>query len=92
MNIAEHNAVVSFLVYDTAAIDMPSDGKFVFSENELQIEVNLENKKKHSPISRFANERLRNVDAVLKEIGVPIFRINNVDDIGEQLRMHFGNL
>lgn len=92
MNIAEHNDVVSFLVYDTAAIDMPRDGKFVFSENELQIEVNFENKKTHTPISQFANERLKNVDAVLKEIGVPIFRINNVDDIGEQLRMHFGNL
>ncbi len=91
MNIAEHNDVVSFLVYDTVAIDMPSDGKFVFSENELQIEVNFENKKTQSPISQFANERLKNVDTVLKEIGIPIFRINNVDDIGEQLRMHFGN-
>lgn len=92
MNIAEHNDVASFLVYDMAAIDVPSDGKFVFSENELQIEVDFENKKTHSPISIFANERLKNVDTVLKEIGIPIFRINNVEDIGEQLRMHLGKL
>jgi len=92
MTLAEHNDVISFLVYDTTAVEMPIDGKYVFSENELQIEVDLENKHIHAPISQFANKRLKNVDMILKEIGIPIFRINNSEDIGEQLRMHFGNL
>ena len=92
ISLAEHNDVLSFLVYDTTAINIPEDGKFVFSENEMQIEVNFENKKTHSPISNFTNDRLHNVDTKLKEIGIPIFRINNADDIGKQLRTHFGNL
>ena len=92
INLAEHNDVISFLVYDLSAVKMPTEGKYVFSQNELQIEIDLENKKTYSPISHFANERLQNVDKVLKEIGIPIFRINNADDIGEQLRMHFGNV
>lgn len=92
LSLAEHNDVLSFLVYDTAAISLPEDGKYVFSENEMQIEVNFENKKIHSPISNFTSGRLHDVDTKLKEIGIPIFRINNADDIGKQLRTHFGNL
>lgn len=92
ISLAEHNDVLSFLVYDTAAINLPEDGKFVFSENEMQIEVNFENRKTHSPISDFTSGRLYYVDTKLKEIGIPIIRINNADDIGKQLRTHFGNL
>lgn len=90
INIAEHNDVISFLVYDVAALNIPKEGKFVFSENELQIEVDFKNKKSQAPIANYANERLKNVDKILKDVGIPIFRINNVDDISEQLRIHLG--
>lgn len=92
LSLAEHNDVLAFLVYDPIAVEMPTDGKYVLSENELQVELNMNNKKVHSPISDFTTKRLSDVDTRLKEIGIPIFRINNSDDIGKQLRTHFGNL
>ncbi|MEN8194576.1 MAG: DUF58 domain-containing protein [Bacteroidota bacterium] len=92
LSLAEHNDVLAFLIYDPIAVEMPEDGKYVLSENELQVELNMNNKKVHSPISNFTTKRLSDVDTRLKKIGIPIFRINNSDDIGKQLRTHFGNL
>ena len=90
MEIAQHNDVIAALIYDPLAKEFPQGARFVVSQGELQVELDMARAKIRKPIVDYSNERLLKIEQNLKKAGVPVFSINTEEDVTEQIHRLLG--
>ncbi len=90
IQMAQHNDVLAALVFDPIAKQLPAGGRFVVSQGDVQVELDLGKTRVRKPITAHSSERLLNVEQSLKKVGVPVLPINTEEDVTEQLRYLLG--
>lgn len=90
IQIAQHNDVLAALVYDPLAKELPRTGRFVVSQGELQVELELGKTRVRKPIAKYSSERLLKVEEELMKVGVPVLPIDTQHDEIDQLRQLLG--
>ena len=88
--LAVHNDVIAALIFDPLAQTGHQGGRIVVTGGQLQIELNLGEKKVREPIESFSRGRLREVAELLRRSGVPLMMINTADDVVTQVRHLLG--
>ncbi|WP_109123877.1 DUF58 domain-containing protein [Dyella sp. C11] len=74
--LATHNDVVAALVFDPSARSVPSGGKIVVTEGELQVELDFDRKNIREPLSAMFDERLKQTVDLVQRCGVPMLAID----------------
>ncbi len=90
LRVARHNDVLGVLVHDPSAFRLPRSGRFVLSDGELQIEVDLAGRKVHRNVSDFSAGRIRRLLEWQKDAGIPMMPIDTVGGVAEQVRTLLG--
>jgi len=88
--IASHNDLVCALVHDPTAMELPTSGRLVVSDGELQMEIDFGEGKTRRGMEEYSNERLQRALRWTNDLGVPVVPINNVHDPVEQIRLLLG--
>lgn len=88
--LAAHNDVLACLVYDPLALSLPTTGRPVVTQGELQIELQVGNRQVHKPLSDFFSDRLRQVADLLRRSRLPLLSIDTAGDVTGQLRRELG--
>ena len=74
--LATHNDVVAALVFDPSAKAIPTSGKIVVTEGELQVELDFGRKTIREPLSAMFDTRLQETVDLLQRCGVPLLAID----------------
>jgi uncharacterized protein (DUF58 family) len=85
-----HNDVIALQVYDPLALDLPRSGRVLVSQGQLQVELAVERRQVHAPLSDFLKGRLQNVADLLRRSQVPLLMFSTAQTATEQLRMELG--
>ncbi len=88
--MAHHNDVIAIPVYDPSSQELPTTGRLVVSDGEVQIEVDFGKKSSRRRLLDFAEGRLASVMAWQREIGVPVMPISTAEDVMDQMRSLLG--
>ncbi len=88
--MGQHNDVLASLIYDPAAAKPPKGGRFVVSDGELQVEVDISSGKQRTDIANIFNERLRSLKDELSKLGIPVLPIQTEDPVELQIRQLLG--
>ncbi len=88
--MAHHNDVIAIPVYDPSSQELPTTGRLVVSDGEVQIEVDFGKKSSRRRLLDFAEGRLASVMAWQQEIGVPVMPISTAEDVMDQMRSLLG--
>ena len=88
--MAHHNDVIAIPVYDPSSQELPTTGRLVVSDGEVQIEIDLGKKSSRRRLLDFAEGRLASVMAWQQEIGVPVMPISTAEDVMDQMRSLLG--
>jgi hypothetical protein len=92
LQMAQHNDVLAAQVYDPLATHFPEGGRFVVSQGELQLELDLGKSRVREPLTEYLDDRLKTVSTMLKDIGIPVLPIDTEADVLEQIRRAFGHV
>jgi uncharacterized protein (DUF58 family) len=74
--LASHNDVIAALVFDPSAKAIPTSGKIVVTEGELQVELDFGRKNIREPLSTMFDTRLQGTVDMLQRCGVPLLAID----------------
>lgn len=85
-----HNDVIALQVYDPLALDLPRAGRMLVSQGQLQVELAVERRQVHKPLSEFLRARLQEVAALLRRSQVPLLMFSTALPASEQLRLELG--
>ncbi|WP_433886379.1 DUF58 domain-containing protein [Pseudomonas vranovensis] len=85
-----HNDVIALQVYDPLALDLPRAGRMLVSQGQLQVELAVERRQVHKPLSEFLRARLQEVAALLQRSQVPLLMFSTALPASEQLRLELG--
>ena len=88
--LAAHNDVVAILVYDPMAQELPSQGRLVVTQGELQLEIAVGKQRERQPLADFFSGRLRQVADLLRRSQVPLLSIDTTTDELSQLMGELG--
>lgn len=88
--LAAHNDVIAALVYDPMAQNLPSRGRLVATQGELQLEIAVGRQRERQRLADFFSGRLREVADLLRRSRVPLLSIDTADDTLPQLRSELG--
>ncbi|MBB6095200.1 uncharacterized protein (DUF58 family) [Povalibacter uvarum] len=91
-NIAAHNDIVAALVFDPLAQKLPGSGRVVVSQGELQVELDLNARTVHEPLSDLFNARLKTVAELLRHSGVPMLAFTTAESVRDQLSRQLGHI
>ncbi len=89
-NIARHNDVVVFYVYDPLEKKLPREGKFIVTDGKLQIEFDPAEK---SVGQRFSERFYNTVDYLednLKHHAVPVVLVDTICEVRDRMRSAIG--
>ncbi|MBV7482416.1 DUF58 domain-containing protein [Bordetella sp. BOR01] len=89
--LSAHNDVVAALVFDPMAQDLPTRGRLVVTQGELQMEIAVGRQRERQPLADFFGGRLRQVAELLRRSQVPLLSIDTADDELAQLRRELGH-
>lgn len=90
--LSAHNDVIALQVYDPLALNVPDAGRLMVTQGQLQVELDVDRRQVHRPLSEFLSGRLREVAQMLRRSQVPLMMINTGEDALEQLRRELGRL
>ena len=85
-----HNDVIALQVYDPLALDLPRAGRMLVSQGQLQVELAVERRQVHTPLSEFLRGRLQQVAELLRRSQVPLLMFSTALPASEQLRLELG--
>jgi uncharacterized protein (DUF58 family) len=88
--IAQHNDVIAVPVYDPTSTEIPESGRFVVSEGELQVELDLGKESVRKRLIEMADRRLATVMAWRDELAVPVMPISTERDCLDQVQELIG--
>ncbi|KIU54403.1 MULTISPECIES: DUF58 domain-containing protein [Pseudomonas] len=87
-----HNDVIALQVYDPLALDLPRQGRLLVTQGQLQVELAVERRQVHKPLSEFLSGRLHDVAQMLRRSQVPLLMFSTALPAAQQLRMELGKL
>ncbi|HTO08908.1 MAG TPA: DUF58 domain-containing protein [Myxococcota bacterium] len=88
--LGAHNDVVGVLVFDPAARASGGRGELVASSGELQVELDLADRKLREPLESFFAGRLVRVAELLRRAAAPLFAISTDRDPVEEMSRLLG--
>jgi len=91
LQMVQNNDLLAAVVHDPIALDMGENGKLVVTEGELQVELNLGDRKIREPLLNFSRSRLQEVMEYLKKLAIPVLPVHTGQDVVDQVRYLLGN-
>ncbi len=88
--VGRHNDVLSVMIYDPIAAEIPKSGRFIVSNGEVQIEVDTQAGKNRIALENIFNERLRSLKDELNKFGIPVLPIHTQEPVDAQVRRVLG--
>jgi len=88
--LAQHNDVLAVPVYDPSSTEIPSRGRLVVSDGELQVELNVGKALTRRRLAEMADRRLASVMAWQEELGIPVMPVSTAEDSLDQVRTLLG--
>ena len=88
--LSAHNDVIALQVYDPLALKLPSNGRLLVTQGELQVELAIEKRNVQQPLGDFLSGRLKDVATLLRRSQVPLMMISTAEDAHGQLRAELG--
>lgn len=89
--MAQHNDVIAVPVYDPSSQELPSSGRLVVSNGELQIELDLGKASSRRKALEFTSGRLAPILRWHGEIGVPVMPMSTAESVLDQARRLLGH-
>lgn len=84
--IAQHNDLLTVLIYDPFEVDLPSAGRVVFADGNRQLEVDTGSERLRTAFRISFNERVKRAREFLLRREVPLIPISTAEDVSGQLR------
>jgi len=88
--MANHNDVVAVLVHDPTQSELPPAARMIVTDGELQIAVEGGRDSVRRSILEASKERVRDVLAWTRDLGVPVVPLSAAEDPAQQLRHLLG--
>ncbi|MDX1755220.1 MAG: DUF58 domain-containing protein [Marinobacter sp.] len=88
--LAQHNDVLAFQVYDPIALSLPQHGRITMIDGELQVSFNLGQQAIHEPIAKFLRGRLAGVEELMRKSRIPLLMISAGMPTAEQYQRELG--
>ena len=88
--LAAHNDVIALQVYDPLAMKLPTNGRLLVTQGELQVELAVEKRNVHQPLGDFLSGRLKDVADLLRRSQVPLMMFSTAEEAHAQLRAELG--
>ncbi|MFJ2280209.1 DUF58 domain-containing protein [Pseudomonas sp. NPDC087803] len=85
-----HNDVIALQVYDPLALKLPSDGRLLITQGQLQVELAVEKRSVHQPLGDYLGGRLKDVATLLRRSQVPLMMFSTAEEAHAQLRAELG--
>lgn len=86
LKLSAANDVICLLIYDPFLLELPAAGEIVVSGGKLQAELPLGSGTVRSAISKFAEDRGRELRAWQRELGLPMLLVSAAEETAPQLR------
>lgn len=90
LQMVQNNDLIAALVHDPIALEMPANGRLVVTEGELQVELDLGDKKTREPLIGTTRSRLQEVMDYLKKLAIPVLPVHTGEEVVEQVRYLLG--
>lgn len=87
-----HNDVIALQVYDPLALNLPSKGRVLVTQGQLQVELAVERRQVHQPLGDFLGGRLKDVASLLRRSQIPLLMFSTAEDAQQQLRAELGKM
>ncbi len=88
--IAEHNDVLVFFIYDPLEMDLPDAGRVVFGQSGQQLEVDASASHIRQQFSARFQDRFDAIEHFCRQRSVPRIPIDTEGDVAEQIRKRLG--
>lgn len=88
--LAAHNDVIAMQVYDPIAMNLPTDGRLLVTQGELQVELAVGRRQVHQPLGDYLTGRLKDVATLLRRSRVPLMMFSTAQESLTQLRAELG--
>ncbi|MFJ2529774.1 DUF58 domain-containing protein [Pseudomonas helmanticensis] len=88
--LSAHNDAIALQVYDPLAMKLPSNGRLLVTQGELQVELAVEKRNVHQPLGDFLSGRLQDVADLLRRSQVPLMMFSTAEEAHAQLRAELG--
>ncbi len=89
--LAAHNDVIALFIYDPLEAHLPSFGKVIVSQGDLQLEVDTGDGQFRRRFSEQFESRLKTSRDLMLRRGIPVLPINTSEDVREQFRDLLGH-
>jgi uncharacterized protein (DUF58 family) len=89
--LAEHNDVLTTLVFDPFEKTMPAVGRLRFADGEGQLEADTSSKKLRSAFKNKFEQRLEGIQTASRRYSIPVLSLDTTNPVTEQLREAFGH-
>jgi len=90
--ISAHNTVIAVVVHDPLQSELPPTGRMTVTDGELQIAVDVAHGDTRQNIVDMSEQRLRNVFAWTRELGIPVLPLSSAEEPVNQLNHLLGLL
>jgi uncharacterized protein (DUF58 family) len=87
-----HNDVVAVVVHDPLQSELPPSGEMTVTDGELQIMLDAGNARMRRNVFEMSQERLRDVFAWTRDLGVPVLPLSAAEDGLDQVHRLLGQL
>lgn len=88
--MAAHNDVLCAVLYDPIKTSIPAIGRVVVSRGELQLEIDTGRGRRMEALGRYFSDDLREIQSLLRKVGVPTLLIDTEGDPVDQIRAQLG--
>ncbi len=88
--LAAHNDVIALQVYDPIALKLPSNGRLLVTQGQLQVELAVDKRSVHEPLGNYLEGRLKDVATLLRRSQVPLLMFSTAAEAHLQLRAELG--
>jgi len=90
--ISAHNTVIAVVAHDPLQSELPPTGRMTVTDGELQIAVDVAHGDTRQNIVDMSEQRLRNVFAWTRELGIPVLPLSSAEEPVNQLNHLLGLL
>jgi hypothetical protein len=88
--LAQHNDVVAVLVHDPSQSELPPTARMTVTDGELQIAIDSSRDSVRQSILAASQDRLRDVFAWTRDLGIAVLPLSAAEDPAQQLRHLMG--
>ena len=88
--LAVHNDVIALQVYDPLALNLPSNGRLLVTQGQLQVELAVQHRQVRQPLTDFLSGRFKDIADLLRRSQVPLMMFSTALDAQTQLRTELG--